>query len=219
MAGGLARRFDPSKHPRDEDGKFKRKLSVGLRVSTRSASATVGKRYPIVPGKVNLYVGGLVRVESANRNKGPISRGAARIQDQAIRLLPDGEFRNNVQSLVKEGRARQGSTLISGTTGRRSRPTISFAQNDSSRREAARRQRAPRPPRPVITDAYEIPRAPRKPRVRVEQQRQRGVPPRPRPRRGNSVSEEEARRDSTIITTRTRKPKPRQKSKRKGKRV
>lgn len=126
-------RWNPSFHPRDEDGKFRRKASVGVRVSTRSVSATVGRRFPIIPGRANLYVGGLIRLENANRSKGVISRAADRVQDRVINAIPEGRTRDVIGGVLREGSVRQGSTLISASTGRRSTPTIRATRSSAMR--------------------------------------------------------------------------------------
>ncbi len=120
----MARIFNPSLHPRDQNGRFRKKASVGVRVSTRSVSVTVGRRFPIVPGKANVYVGGLVRLEKASRSKGPIARAADRVQDRLIEAIPEGAARNIIGGVLQEGSYRQGSTLITANSGIRSSPTI-----------------------------------------------------------------------------------------------
>lgn len=126
-------RWSPSEHPRDQNGKFRKKVSVGVRVSTRSASVTAGRRVPLIPGRVNLYVGGLVRLENARRSKGPLSRLADRAQDRAINALPEGALKSAVGSVLKEGNYRAGSTLITANSGRRSTPTIRATRSSSPR--------------------------------------------------------------------------------------
>jgi hypothetical protein len=128
--------WNPTLHPRDGDGKFKRKASIGVRVSTRSVSATIGKRFPIIPGRANLYVGGLVRLENARRSKGPISLAADRFQDKLINLAPEGRTRDVIGSVLREGSVRQGSTLITANSGRRSSPTIRATRSSSHMRGA-----------------------------------------------------------------------------------
>lgn len=161
-------RWTPSLHPRDRNGRFASKGSIGFRVSTRSVSATAGRRFPIVPGKVNLYVGALVRVENASRSKGPIDKLTDKVQDRLVNAIPEGATRNIIKNLAGSGSHREGSTLISGTTGRRSTPTIrvtrssapgggSNSRNTGSvqtsgvSRSPNRKPRAPRANRPVVT--------------------------------------------------------------------
>ena len=125
-------RWTPSLHPRDRNGRFTKKTSVGIRVSTRSVSATAGVRFPIVPGKVNLFVGGLVRIENASRAKGPLDRLADAGRDKLINALPEGAISRIGKGLIGEGQYRSGSTLIQGTTGRRSTPTIRVGRTSGS---------------------------------------------------------------------------------------
>jgi hypothetical protein len=58
-----------SEHPRYPNGRFRPKLSQSVRLSPISVSYNAGARVPIVPGRANLYVGALVRVERAGGNK------------------------------------------------------------------------------------------------------------------------------------------------------
>lgn len=151
--------WTPSLHPRDESGRFKSKGSVGLRVSTRSVSATAGYRIPIVPGKINVFVGGLVRVENASRAKGPIDRFVDRKTDQVLSKLPDGATSNIIKGLVSNGQYKNGSTLVQGNTGRRSAPTLRVGRSTAkatnnantgavqTTRSPNRKPRVPRQPR------------------------------------------------------------------------
>lgn len=149
-------KWNPSQHPRDGNGRFRRKGSVGVRVSTRSISVTAGQRIPLVPGKVNLFVGGLVRLENASRAKGPVQRGFDRLTDRAINLVPDGGLRNIAKGLAGEGSVRRGSTLITGSTGLRSTPTIRATRSSSGSVQTGNKTRSPN----------RKPRAPRQPRAR-----------------------------------------------------
>jgi hypothetical protein len=134
--------WNPTLHPRDGDGKFRRKASIGVRVSTRSVSATVGRRFPIIPGRANLYVGGLVRLENARRSKGPIAQAADRVQDRLINAVPEGATKNVLSGILKEGGFRQGSTLISASSGFKSTPTIRATRSSSRLRSPGQVQSA-----------------------------------------------------------------------------
>lgn len=150
--------WNPTLHPRDHDGKFKRKASIGVRVSTRSVSATIGRRFPIIPGRVNLYVGGLARIENAKRSKGPIAQAADKIQDRLINIAPEGKVRDVIGSVVRDGAVRQGSTLISANSGRKSSPTIRVTKSSSRLRSPGQVQTA--------GDAASVRSPNRKPRTR-----------------------------------------------------
>lgn len=159
MAGRFGR-FNPFQ-PRDSNGRWTSTGSVGVRVSTRSASLTAGRRVALVPGKVNLYVGGLVRVENASRTKGPISRASDRLQDRLVSAIPDGAFKRAAAGLSSKGQFRDGSTLVQGSTGRRAAPTIRATRSSGSMRrggatytqnpETAQPTRRPRAPRKRVT--------------------------------------------------------------------
>lgn len=147
------RRFIESEHPRNRDGKFRPKASVGLRVSTRSATATIGKRFPLIPGKINVYGGVLLRVERANAGNSVVDRLVDNAQSKLVNALPEGTLRNIGQSLASGQSHREGSTLISASGIRPNSPTVRLTRSSkpSYTKNAAdatpRRQRAPRQPR------------------------------------------------------------------------
>lgn len=107
-------------------------LQVGGRISTRSASLTVGKRLPVVPGKLNVYVGGLVRVERANRGEGLIDKKIDAATSSLVQRLPGG-LQGVAQSLVDDGKIRQGNTLISVGGLRPSSPTVNVRRTGTQR--------------------------------------------------------------------------------------
>jgi hypothetical protein len=127
-------RWTPSKHPRDGKGRF-RKVNVGVRVSTRSVSVTAGRRLPLIPGRVNLYVGGLARLENARRSRGPVARAQEVVTDALVNKLPEGKLRDLAGSIAKEGRFQAGSTLITASSGRRSTPTIRATRNSGKEKK------------------------------------------------------------------------------------
>jgi len=59
-------RWNAAEHPRYPNGRFRPKLSQSVRLSTRSISYNAGVRVPVLPGRAQLYVGALVRVERVN---------------------------------------------------------------------------------------------------------------------------------------------------------
>lgn len=56
-------RWNSADHPRYPNGRFRPKLSQSVRLSPRSISYNAGVRVPVVPGRAQLYVGALVRLE------------------------------------------------------------------------------------------------------------------------------------------------------------
>lgn len=152
-------RWTPSKHPRDGQGRF-RKVNIGVRVSTRSVSVTAGRRVPLIPGRVNLYVGGLARLENAKRSRGPLAKAQERATERLVNVIPDGALKNAVGGILKEGQFRAGSTLITANSGRRSTPTIRATRNSGKAKAT----------RGGIDTPGGTPRSPnRKPRTRSRQ--------------------------------------------------
>lgn len=150
-------------HPRDRNGRFVRKASVGVRVSTRSASVTVGKRYPVIPGKVNVYGGVLLRVERARAGNGIIDRWVDGAQSRLIGAIPEGTLRNVAQSLAEGQSAEARGLRISGNGLRPQQPTIRV--NRSSSRPGGHSQTTTDPGVPK-TPRARAPRKPRAPRTR-----------------------------------------------------
>lgn len=129
-------------HPRDSKGRFVRKASVGVRVSTRSASVTVGKRYPIVPGKVNVYGGVLLRVERANAGNGIVDRWIDQAQSRVVSAIPEGTLRNVAQSLSEGQKVRSNGLTISGSGIRPQSPQLRINRSSSYTKNEG--DRAPR---------------------------------------------------------------------------
>lgn len=138
-------KFNPAQ-PRDSKGRWTKgfgRVQVGGRISTSSASLTVGKRIPVVPGKVNVYVGGLVRVERANRGNGLIDRKIDAATSSLIQRLPSN-FQGIAQSLADDGRYRQGSTLVSVGGLKAPSPTVNIRRANQARPTQTGGVRAPR---------------------------------------------------------------------------
>ncbi len=92
--------FDPSLHPRLPNGRFKPKLSQSVRVSPISVSYNAGVRIPVIPGRANVYVGALFRLERA-RGGTLFKRQTDALVDRAAALFganPNG----NVALLLKD---------------------------------------------------------------------------------------------------------------------
>jgi hypothetical protein len=82
------------------NGRFRPKLSQSVRVSTRSISYNVGVRVPIVPGRANLYVGGLARLERA-QGKGFGQGRVTKVVNSIAKRLGDAEGNSTIARLIK----------------------------------------------------------------------------------------------------------------------
>lgn len=80
--------WDSAKHPRDGEGRFITTGKLSFRVSPRSATVQYGHTLPIVPGKINLYVGALARVERAGNHKTVIETKAVDLGKKIVGKLP-----------------------------------------------------------------------------------------------------------------------------------
>lgn len=103
-AGKLAKgAWDASKHPRGPDGRFISAGKVSFRVSPRSATIMYGHTIPVVPGKVNVYAGALLRVERARGHETAIEKKlkaqgqkiAARLPAKVVSATSKGGFESS----------------------------------------------------------------------------------------------------------------------------
>ena len=153
---GVRSAWDSSKHPRGEDGKFIGKGKLSFRVSPRSATVMYGHTIPIIPGKANLYVGGLARIE---RTRGHETALEKKIKAQGTKIaskLP--------AKLVAVG-SKTGFESSGGTTFHLQRPKVRQPQLRTNKRIGPQPQRR----MPITGDRTGIPqvRSPnRKPRTR-----------------------------------------------------
>ena len=148
--------WDPRKHPRDGNGRFtarlKPKLSQSIRVSPSSVSYNGGVRLQVVPGRANLYVGGLVRVERVNGGNLFKRQTDAAVNSVARRFGDEGG-RSNLAQVLKgnpinvKGVGAQASLRRGNPTFRLSRTPTTRAANQVSVRRRARQ----RPPRPNVS--------------------------------------------------------------------
>ena len=92
--------FDPTLHPRDVRGRFAPKVSQSVRVSPISVSYNVGLRVPVIPGRANVYVGALFRLERARGGSLFKKQTDAAINRAA--LLFGANPNGNVATLLKD---------------------------------------------------------------------------------------------------------------------
>lgn len=111
-------RFIEALHPRDSHGRFRRKGKLSFRVGLRSVTATYGKTFPIIPGKVGLHLGVLARLENISEKRGYL----AKLSDSALakigKKLPPKQ-RALVEDLVKRRKATVGGVQLHQIGGQR----------------------------------------------------------------------------------------------------
>lgn len=101
--------WDPSKHPRYHNGRFRPRLTQSLRISPLSASYNVGVRVPVVPGKIAAYVGVLARVENT-AGQAALNRLGGRVADRAF----GGKLgKSRAGALVRGAPIRVGGATVS----------------------------------------------------------------------------------------------------------
>lgn len=155
-------RFNPAEHPRYPNGRFKPKLSQSVRVSTRSISYNAGIRVPVVPGRAQLYVGALVRVERVQGGdfmKNQINRGV----DKVAGRFGDVGGKSSIARLIK-GEDIQVSSYRLKLDRPSAKPTFRVSQTPKTRenatlveREAATDRAPRRRPRTRSTATHNTP--------------------------------------------------------------
>jgi hypothetical protein len=139
--------WNAAEHPRYPNGKFRPKFSQSVRLSPISVSYNAGVRIPIVPGRANLYVGALARVERSGGNtflKGHTDRAVNAIAGK----FGDVGGRSNLSQLLKGNEINAKGYRVTASGLRPNTPTFRVSSTPHSRdtfavREAAN-DRAPR---------------------------------------------------------------------------
>lgn len=104
-------RWNPAKHPRLPNGRFKPKFSQSVRVSTRSVSYNAGLRVPVIPGKAALYVGGLARLERVQASgfgQGRVSK----VVNSIAKRLGDKEGTSKIARIIKNNEIDLGGITL-----------------------------------------------------------------------------------------------------------
>lgn len=169
-------RFSPAAHPRDAHGRFRPKFSQSVRLSPISASYNAGARVPIVPGRANLYIGALVRVESAGGGKA-LKRHTDRLVNSVASRFGDSGGSSHLAQVLKGNQVQVRGLNVQGPRNVIKPPTFRVSSTPASRtagqvrvRTRVRNVRRPRIARtPSVTS---------KVRSSVPVARPRALPPR-----------------------------------------
>jgi hypothetical protein len=145
--------WNPAAHPRYPNGRFKPKFSQSVRVSPISVSYNAGIRVPIVPGRANLYVGALARVERSGGNTF-LKRQTDSIVNKVFGKLGDEGGQSNLAQLLKGNELNINGMRVVGPSNVINTPSFRVSSTPASRDavkraeaniNASRRQRR-RPP-------------------------------------------------------------------------
>lgn len=147
-------RWNPAEHPRYPNGKFRPRLSQSVRLSPISVSYNVGVRVPVVPGRANLYLGALARVERSGRGGGLFQAKIDRAVNGAFARIGDPGGKSNIAQLLKgheintKGglRVKAPNNIINAPTFRVSSTAASREKGAELTRASRRRSRSPRVP-------------------------------------------------------------------------
>lgn len=136
-------RWNPSLHPRDSNGRFKSKTKVSFRLGTRSATLTVGRSFPIIPGKVGIHLGVLARLESLSERRGYLARLTDNALAQIAKRVPQKQ-RELVLDVLKRRKAQVGGVQIHRIGGQRRASSVKISNAVAPARKATAGVRAPR---------------------------------------------------------------------------
>jgi hypothetical protein len=136
-------RWIESLHPRDRNGRFRSKTRASFRLGTRSATLTVGRSFPIIPGKVGIHLGVLARLESLSSKRGYLARLTDNALAQIARRVPERQ-RDIVLDVLKRRKATVGGVQIHQIGGQRRASSIKISNSIAPARRATAGTRAPR---------------------------------------------------------------------------
>lgn len=134
-------------HPRDRNGRFKGKTKASFRLGTRSATLTVGRSFPIIPGKVGIHLGVLARLESLSEQRGYLARLTDKALGQIAQRLPENK-RQTVLDVLKRRKAQIGGVQIHQIGGQRRAASIKVSNSISPARRSTAGTRTSRNRKP-----------------------------------------------------------------------
>ncbi|MBK8246283.1 MAG: hypothetical protein IPK85_02570 [Gemmatimonadetes bacterium] len=138
--------WNPADHPRYPNGKFRPKFSQSVRLSPISVSYNAGVRVPIVPGRANLYLGALARVERSGRSGGFFQQHIDRAVHAVSGKLGDPHGRSNIAQLLKGHEINtKGGLRVTGPTKLVNAPTFRVSSTPASREKGFELQKAGEP--------------------------------------------------------------------------
>lgn len=115
---------------------------VTVRASLSSATITYGRTLPLIPGKVNIHLGVLARVEKASSGPNFLEKKVDRLIENVATRLPQGKVGDAVKDVLRGKKTDVAGVEIGGRR-RRINPTIR-AQSKSKKTTAGRKVRKPR---------------------------------------------------------------------------
>jgi hypothetical protein len=139
--------WNPAQHPRYANGRFRPRLSQSVRLSPISVSYNAGARVPIIPGRANLYLGALVRVERSGRHGGVFQKHIDRAVHGVGKKLGDPHGRSNLAQLLKGHEINtKGGLRVTAPRNVVNTPTFRVSSTPASREKGVqlRQQAVPR---------------------------------------------------------------------------
>lgn len=138
--------WNPGDHPRYPNGKFRPKLSQSVRLSPISVSYNVGVRVPVVPGRANLYLGALARVERTGRHGGVFQQHVDRAVHAVSGKLGDPHGQSNIARLLKGHEINtKGGLRVAGPNNLVNAPTFRVSSTAASREKGLQLREASAP--------------------------------------------------------------------------
>src|SRR6185295_2108554 len=138
-------KYNPSLHPRDSKGRWTSKGKLTGRVSLRSATLQYGRTFPLIPGKVNIYVGALARVEKAGDRQSFLEKKVSAGIDKLVDRIPQNKVGKFASGLLRDKQASVGGLSVNRQGARRRAPQLRVSSARASTH--GRKVRQPRAPR------------------------------------------------------------------------
>lgn len=118
---------------------------VQVRASLRSATVQYGRTLPIVPGKLNLYLGVLARVEKGNNNPTFLEKKVSEATENLASRIPQkGATGKLLADLLRKGESTVNGVKVARSGGKRRASSIRLTQAKATRGRKVRQPRQPR---------------------------------------------------------------------------
>lgn len=188
-------RWNSAAHPRYPNGQFRPKFSQSVRLSPISVSYNAGVRIPIVPGRANLYVGALARVERAGGNTF-LKKQTDRAVNSVARKFGDKRGSSVLATLLKGNEINTKRGLrVTGPGRIINAPTFRVSSTPASREKGVQLRDATKPRARTRTRARSsVARVPSTVTAGVQTKAPKALPRGKRRVRKNAVSSRKVRR-------------------------
>lgn len=125
--------------------------TITVRASLRSGTVQYGKTFPLIPGKANIYIGGLVRLEKAGNKPSFLEKKRNEAVDKILTRIPQSRAGKAASDILRNGQTQVGGVTVGKSGGKRRASSIRVSNSKQAmagkRVRAGRKPRKPRQPR------------------------------------------------------------------------